>query len=162
LVTGAFSVGTLATVLDVRDAPRLVWAAGFVALGAAWVALARAGAAVPRSLAYGGGAAVALIGGQQPMSSSGTRIWSYVMTLAVAFACLVLYRSERQLVLLLAGVLGATIAVPEAVWDATNGAGGAAAILLVGGAVLLTASGVGLRVHRHRPAAVPPRLRPLA
>jgi MFS family permease len=146
--TGLFSLVATATVLDVYDAPPLVWAAGFVTLGAAWVVLAHSGLAIPPSLAYGGGAALALIGGQQPMGSPDTRIWTYVITLAVAFACLALYRTRRQLVLLLAGVLGVTIAVPEAVWDVTNGAGGAAVILLVGGAVLLAASGIGLRVHR--------------
>jgi hypothetical protein len=149
LATGAFSVMTTATILDTSDASPLVWAGGFLALGATWVALARTGVAAPRSLAYGGGAALALTGGQQPLGSADdTRIWAYVMTLAVAFGCLALYRVERHLVLLLAGVLGVTIALPEAVWDATNGAGGAAAILLVGGAVLLTASGIGLRSHR--------------
>lgn len=48
----------------------------------------------------------------------------------------------------MAGVLGVSVAVPEAVWDWTDGAGGAAGILLVGGAVLLVASGVGRRLHR--------------
>jgi hypothetical protein len=66
----------------------------------------------------------------------------------VAIACLALYRFERSLVLLAAGVIGVTIAVPEAVWDITNGAGGAAAILLIAGAVLLGASGAGLWLRR--------------
>ena len=152
--TGTFSLMATATVLDIYDATPLGWAAGFVTLGAAWVVLARCGVAVPPFLAYGGGATLALTGGQQPISSSHTRIWAYVITLAVAFACLALYRTERQLVLLLAGVLGVTVAVPEAVWDATNGAGGAAATLLVGGAVSLTASGIGMRVHRRSAAGV--------
>jgi hypothetical protein len=146
--TGTFSLMATATVLDVYDATPLVWAAGFVALGAVWVMLAHTGLAAPRLLAYGGGAALALIGGQQPLRSPDTRTWTYVITLAVAFACLALYRMERQLVLLLAGVVGVTVAVPEAVWDATNGAGGAAAVLLVGGAVLLAASAIGTRIHR--------------
>jgi hypothetical protein len=82
------------------------------------------------------------------MSSPANRTWTYVITLGVAVACLALYRTQRRLVLLLAGVVGVTVAVPEAVWDVTNGAGGAAVILLVGGAVLLAASGLGMRVHR--------------
>jgi hypothetical protein len=66
----------------------------------------------------------------------------------VAMACLVLYRSQRMVALMVAGVLGISIAAPEAVWDITNGAGGGAAILLVSGAVLLTACGAGLGLYR--------------
>jgi hypothetical protein len=150
--TGVFSLAATATVLGIHNASPMVWAAGFVALGAAWVVLARTGVAEPRLLAYGGGAALALIGGQQPLSSPDSRAWSYAITLAVASACLALYRTQRQLVLLLAGVLGMTVAVAEAIWDATNGAAGAPVILLLGGAVLLAASGTALRAHSRRPA----------
>ncbi len=64
------------------------------------------------------------------------------------------------MILLLAGVAGISIAVPEAVWDLTDGAGGAATVLLVTGAALLTASAAGIRVRRHRPpAGRPPTVR---
>ena len=62
------------------------------------------------------------------------------------------YRWLRSIVLLVAGVLGVTLAVPEAVLDWTNGALGASLILLVAGAVLVAASAVGLRLRRDKPA----------
>ena len=82
------------------------------------------------------------------MTSSDTTIWTYVITLAVAFACLALYRTERQLVLLLTGVLGVTVAVPEAVWDATKRRG------WLGGDTARGRGGVAGR-QRHRYACAP-------
>jgi len=43
-----------------------------------------------------------------------------------------------------------TLTVAEAVADWTNGAAGGAAAVLTAGVVLLLASGLALRAHRHR------------
>ncbi|PSK98491.1 putative membrane protein DUF2157 [Murinocardiopsis flavida] len=122
-----------------------------VALGALWCGIAGTGILVHRRLAYGIGAATALIGAQY-FSLEGAfdraYIAGYIVTFAVAVALLVLYRWDRQVVLLVGGVLGLTTAVPEAVWDLTDGAIGGAAVLLLAGLVLLLTSGIGLRMHR--------------
>jgi hypothetical protein len=160
LVAAGFSVYLAATVLDGLSGT--TWAVAsavtFVALGAGWVGLALSGLVVPRALGLACGAVIALVGGQLPVGSD-IAGWGYAVTLAVAVGCLVLYRRERRFVLLAAGVIGVTIAVPEAVWDVTDGAGGAAAVLLVAGATLLATSGVGLRARwRDRQAASTPGL----
>jgi hypothetical protein len=50
-------------------------------------------------------------------------------------------------VLVVAAVVGVTIAVPEAISDWTNGGLGAAYIVLVGGAVLVAGSVIALRLR---------------
>lgn len=66
----------------------------------------------------------------------------------IALACLALYGRRRTWVLIVSGVAGLTLAVPEAVWDWTDGAVGGAVILVLAGAVLLAASGLGVVLHR--------------
>ena len=75
------------------------------------------------------------------------------MTFVAAVAFFVLYRWRRDVVLLVAGVIGVAVAAPEAVWDWTDGAAGGALILLVAGAALVGASAAGLGMWRSRPAA---------
>jgi hypothetical protein len=159
LVTAALSFLTVATATSDMTTNPLVMAFALLALAAVWAALAVGGAVGPRALGLGVAAAVGLIGGQQPLGTPDLAPWAYVLTLAVAVACLVGYRWLQAPVLLVAGVIGVTVAVSEAVWDATNGAGGAAVILLVAGAVLLAASAAGLRLNRrgHADAAAPKR-----
>jgi hypothetical protein len=77
----------------------------------------------------------------------GAAPWAYGLTGAVALACFLLYRRQRQFVLLVAGVGAAAITVPEAVADVTNGALGGSLILLVAGVVLVAFSALGLRLR---------------
>ncbi|QYC41157.1 hypothetical protein Nocox_17740 [Nonomuraea coxensis DSM 45129] len=119
-----------------------------VGTGVAWTALVRAGVIGQRRLGLGLGAAVALIGAQHGLGTGGDLAWSYVATFAVAVACLVLYRWERAWVLLVAGIAGFTLAVPEAVWDWTDGAVGGSLALMIAGLVLVASSVLGLRLHR--------------
>ena len=130
-----------------------------LALGGLWCALAIARRVGPRPLVLAAGVGIMLLGTQGPLAATDTRVWAYGLTFAVAVACFALYRWVRDVVLLVGGVVGATIAIPEAVSDVTNGALGGSAILLVTGAVLVTVSAVGLRLRsiggggaRHRPA----------
>ncbi|HEX6076432.1 MAG TPA: hypothetical protein VFZ32_14355 [Micromonosporaceae bacterium] len=99
-------------------------------------------------LGLGLGIAVAMVGAQLPLGHHGAAPWAYLLTTALALGCLALYRFVRTPVLLVAGVVGVTLAVPEAIWDLTDGTVGAAAILLVAGTVLLAVSGLGFRLHR--------------
>jgi hypothetical protein len=63
-------------------------------------------------------------------------------------ACFLSHRWQRSIVLLVAGVVGVTIAVPQAVMDWTGGAVRGSVALLLAGAVLVVASAVGLRLRR--------------
>ena len=112
------------------------------------MALAAGGVLGQPQLGLGLGAAITLFGAQMPLWHDGAAPWAYLLTVVFAFACLAAYRFMRTPVLLVAGVAGVTVAVPEAIWDITNGTVGAAAILLVAGVVLLAASGTGFRLHR--------------
>lgn len=120
---------------------------GYILLGALMVASALAGWLVPRPLALGMGAATALFGGQWPFLWE-ERAWGYSVTAVIALACLALYTRERTWVLIVAGVAGLTLAIPEAVWDWTGGAVGGAVILVLAGVVLLASSGLGVLLHR--------------
>ncbi|MED7924947.1 hypothetical protein SMD20_11910 [Nonomuraea sp. LP-02] len=119
-----------------------------VGTGVAWTALVTAGVIGQRRLGLGLGAVVALFGAQHGLGTGDSLAWSYVATFAVAVACLVLYRWERAWVLLVAGVAGFTLAVPEAVWDWTDGAVGGSLALMIAGLVLVASSVLGLRLHR--------------
>ncbi|MFC3997726.1 hypothetical protein ACFOVU_17460 [Nocardiopsis sediminis] len=119
-----------------------------VALGVVWAVLAGVGVLDHRRLGLGLAAGVALAGAQFPLSWGGQPQWAYVLTLLLAAACLAYYRWERAGVLLVFGIVGVTVAVPEMVWDLTNGAIAVSAVLLLAGAVLLAASWIGVRMHR--------------
>ncbi|GAA3721903.1 MFS family permease [Spinactinospora alkalitolerans] len=151
-------IAVLAAVEKIPDEPEPAWALALIALGLVWGALAVAGLLAPRALGLGAGATIALLGAQQPFYGGGVDVaWGYTLTLAVAVGCLVLYQRERAWVLLVAGVAGVTLAVPEAVWDWTDGAIGGAAALLLAGAILILASGIGVRAHRRRSPEAPRR-----
>ncbi|MFC4563358.1 DUF2157 domain-containing protein [Nocardiopsis mangrovi] len=141
--------GFVSDVLSPTDSDTgVVLGLGLIALGVVWAVLAAAGVLDHRRLGLGLAAGVALAGAQFPLSWGGQPQWAYGLTLLLAAACLVCYRWERAGVLLVFGVVGVTIAVPEMVWDLTNGAIAVSAVLLLAGTVLLAASWVGIRLHR--------------
>lgn len=149
LASVAFSVvGTVSIVDHFGAATSVTLGAVVLVLGAVWALLAALGLAPPRHLGLGLGAATALVGAQLPLGVGDAAGWGYLLTLAVALACFALYRSQRAPVLLVAGVVGLAVVAPEAVWDLTGGAIGGALILLVAGAALIAASGIGMGVWR--------------
>lgn len=156
LMTAAMSVAAISGLIEevLRPSPLTVGLL-ILALGLAWIAISVVGLVRPRWLGLAIGAGMALLGAQQPLGDPNPW-WAYGLTAAVAIASFALYRWQRELVLLIAGVVGMTLAVPEAVSDLTNGALGGAAILLVAGAVLVAASAVGLRIRHTRPELSPP------
>ncbi|MBB6171197.1 hypothetical protein HNR23_001257 [Nocardiopsis mwathae] len=117
------------------------------ALGLVWGGLAVGGAFVERRLGLGLGAGMALLGAQLLVAWDAAPVAGYLLTLATAAILLGYYRWERAAVLLVFGVLGVTVGVTELVWDITDGAIGAAAILLTAGAVLLASCWAGIRLH---------------
>ncbi|MBE9373475.1 DUF2157 domain-containing protein [Saccharopolyspora sp. HNM0983] len=149
LVTWAFGIALAAAVLDQVGAGEhaLVVSAVFVLLGALWVVLGRVGAPAGRT-AVVLGVLLALVGAQWPASEGGA--WGYALTACVALACLAATFVRRDPVLLTGGVVGMTVAVPEAVWDWTGGALSAPLIVLIAGTVLLAVGGAGLQWHGRR------------
>ncbi|GAA3432839.1 hypothetical protein GCM10018954_024420 [Kutzneria kofuensis] len=118
--------------------------AGLLLLAAVWALLVACGVIRHRAVGAGVAAALALIGAQFPEHA----FVQYATTLVVALLCFGWYLADRMPILLIGGVIGVTIAVPEAVWDWTGGAINGAVLVLIAGAVLLLAGGIGLRVHR--------------
>lgn len=150
-VTAGMSVGAVVAIAgEVARATSLGLGLAILVLGAAWAAVTLAGWAKPKTLGLVIGFGFAIIGAQIPLSETDTEVWAYVLTLAVAAACLIIYRWERSLAVLAGGVVGVTLAVPEIISDVTDGALGGAAILLIAGVVLVGASAVGMQLHRRR------------
>jgi len=117
---------------------------GLLLIAVVWAVLV--GFEVVRHRATGAGvaAALALIGAQVPEHT----FIVYSTTFVVALVCFGCYLADRMPILLIGGVVGVTIAVPEAVWDWTHGTVNGPILVLIAGAVLLAAGGLGLRVHR--------------
>jgi hypothetical protein len=62
----------------------------------------------------------------------------------------------REWIVLAGGVIGATLVVPEFLYDVTDGSFGASGVMLAAGVTLLGASLAGLRIRRSvDPAAAP-------
>lgn len=117
---------------------------GLLLVAAGWAVLVAFDVIRHRAVAAGVAAALALIGAQFPEHA----FVQYTITLVVALVCFGCYLADRMPILLVGGVVGVTIAVPEAIWDWTAGAVNGAVLVLVAGAVLLLAGGLGLRIHR--------------
>ncbi len=135
---------TLDSVGDVEAVPTGLL---FLALGLAWLALAETG--FWREVMVGRlvGAAFALIGAQIPVGSD--QAWvGYLLTFLVALGGFGVYVARHAWPYLAIGVVGVTLAVPEAVYDWTEGALGTAWVLLVAGVTLLGASLLGLRLRQ--------------
>jgi hypothetical protein len=124
--------------------PRLAPMFAYVGLGVLWALISLVGLIRPRRIGLALAAAFAIGGAQLANILTDSSPWAYGLTMAAALLCFVLYWLERATVLLAFGVIGATIAVPEAVVDWTNNSLGGPAILLISGAVLIAASALGL------------------
>jgi len=158
-VPAALACAVLGPVALLNAAPRLedltlavpLTGLATLALGAVWMVLGLSGIVRQRGLALGAGAVMGLLAGQQCLSRSGWTVWAYALTAAVALGCLVLYRVERAGVLLVAGIVGISVVVPEIVLDLTGDLDAAAPLLLFLGVAFLAAGGVGVLRRRGEP-----------
>lgn len=66
----------------------------------------------------------------------------------MAGVCFAAYARVREWVVLAGGVIGATVVVPEFLYDVTGGSLGASGVMLVAGVTLLAGSLAGLRIRR--------------
>jgi len=124
--------------------PALAPMFAYVALGVLWGVVSAVGVIRPRHLGLAVAATFAIIGAHLANLAAQPHAWAYGLTMATALTCFALYWLERATVLLALGVIGATIAVPEAVVSWTHNSLGGPAILLIAGAVLVGASALGL------------------
>jgi hypothetical protein len=147
IAAGAFAV--CASVLNLFDADDILpYGLGMMGLGLLWTGLAawrvvrehRLGLAV--AVTYG------LAGAQMLLFGGGDNFLAYALTALVAAACFAAYVQIREWVVLAGGVIGATVVVPEFLYDVTDGSLGASGVLLVAGVTLLGGSLIGLRIRR--------------
>ncbi len=152
--TGLWSAGAVSvTLVDLADAEALGTGLALVAAGVVWIVLSFASLIAPRALGLLIGGALAIIGGQVPLFGSAPSVWGYGLTGATAAACFLFYRSTRATVMLFGAVVGVTIAVPELVYDVTDGGLSPAVIVLITGVVLVLASLLALRLRSTAPVS---------
>lgn len=119
----------------------------FLALGLVWVVLAERGVWRERLAGRIIGAGFAVVGAQIPVAAD--QAWvGYLLTILVAGAGLAMYLQRQAWPYLAVGVIGVTLAVPEALYDWTGGSLGTSGVLLVAGVTLLGASLAGLRLRK--------------
>jgi len=130
---------------------------GLLVLGTLWAGLVWRRLVAERRFGFAIAVTLGLIGAQTVLADDrpAANILAYALTAVVAGCCFTAYAKMREWVLLAGGVVGATLVVPEALYDVTDGSLGAAGVLLVAGVTLLAGSLIGLRIRRD-PGAVPP------
>lgn len=119
----------------------------FLAVGAVWLLLAERGVwreLVPARVI---GLLFVLVGAQLPVASESPWL-GYLLTVVVAGLGFAMYVGRHAWPYLAVGVVGVTLAVPEALMDWTEGSLGTAGVLLIAGLTLLGASLLGLRLRR--------------
>jgi hypothetical protein len=150
LVAAVGAYATLASLLQVVHRDEMaVLGAGVLALGAAWVWLAWRGLVAERRFALAIAVTFGLAGAQLVVAgdTANQNYLGYALTAIVAAACFAAYARTRDWVVLAGGVIGATLVVPEFLYDATGGSLGASGVMLVAGVTLLAGSMVGLRIR---------------
>jgi uncharacterized membrane protein len=136
------------TVLDgVGQGHALAIGLGYVVVGVLWMVLAERDVWREQVVGVTLGAASVLVGAQLPLASSHEWV-GYLLTLAAAAAGFAVYVARRSWPYLALAVVAATIGVPEALSDWTDGSLGAAGVLLVAGVTLLVAALLGLRLRK--------------
>lgn len=149
VVTGLFSAFLAGSLADLAGG---TWpGANGVALlvvGVAWAVAAVSGLVTHRALALAIGLTIGIVGAQAMFAVSDP--WGYGLTFGIAVVCFAGFLAGREQVLLAGGVVGLTLAVPEALWHLTEGALGGPVVVLIAGAVLLASAALGVGWERSR------------
>jgi hypothetical protein len=127
-------------------------------LGVLWAGLVWRRLVAERLFALAIAVTLGLIGAQTVLFEDrpADNVLAYVLTAVVAGGCFTAYAKVREWVLLAGGVAGATVVVPEILYDVTDGSLGASGVMLVAGVTLLAGSLAGLRIRRDPgPGGVP-------
>ena len=122
--------------------------ASTLVLGVLWLALAESGVWKEVASARVVGSAIALFGAQFAVLGSDHEWFGYLATALVAAAGFAAYVARTAWPYLAVGVIGVTLAVPEALLDWTDGTLGSAGVLLITGVTLLVSCLVGLRLRQ--------------
>lgn len=150
MAAAAFATyGSLLGLLDATDETE-AFGFGLLALGAVWVGLAWRRLVTERRFALAIAVTFALLGAQLIVIGDGEtqNYLGYALTALVAGICFAAYARIREWVVLAGGVVGATLVVPEFLYDVTDGSLGASGVMLVAGVTLLAGSLAGLRIRR--------------
>lgn len=139
---GTWAVGGMLEVW--AHAPTFVVGIAVLAMGGIWLGLSRIGLAVPTWAGYVCGIVVGIIGAE-----FADRNWllGASLVLLIGVVCFALYAIDRSPVLVLGGGFCVALAVIRAVWYWTDHSTGAAAVIVLIGAVLLGIA--GMRLVRH-------------
>jgi hypothetical protein len=129
-----------------------------LALGLGWVWLVWRRLLAERRFALAVAVTFGLVGAQLVVAggTGGQNYLGYALTAIVAGVCFAAYARIREWVVLAGGVIGATLVVPEFLYDVTGGSLGASGVMLVAGVTLLGGSLVGLRIRSTADADSPP------
>lgn len=145
---GAFLVVPWALDVVVGDIDSVAFGMLVLALGIGWLALAERTLWREVASARVIGCFLALLGAQIPVFDYDHPWVGYAATAVVAGAAFAAYVVRPSWPYLATGVIGVTLAVPEALLDWTQGSLGAAGGLLISGGTLLGASLLGLRLRK--------------
>jgi hypothetical protein len=159
LVAAVGAYATLACLLPVLDVDETaVLGGGVLALGLGWVWLVWRRLLAERRFALAVAVTFGLVGAQLVVAggTGGQNYLGYALTAIVAGVCFAAYARIREWVVLAGGVIGATLVVPEFLYDVTGGSLGASGVMLVAGVTLLGGSLVGLRIRSTADADSPP------
>ena len=146
VATVAMTLSLLIAVEDqILHPSQLTGALAIVGLGLAWAVVAILRWVPARQVALALGTAIALVAAQfvEPAVT-----WSYAVPLGIGLACFAAYPKVRSVVLLVAAVIGVTEGITRAVYELASGTLSQAVVLACGGAVLIAASLLGLRLSR--------------
>jgi len=143
----AAALAVYGALLDLLDVDELVaLGLGMLALGALWVVLVWRRLFAERRFALAIAVTFGLTGAQLVVIEGD--FVGYVLTALVAGISFTAYAKTREWVTLAGGVVGATLVVPEFLYDVTDGSLGASGVMLVAGVTLLAGSLAGLRIRR--------------
>jgi hypothetical protein len=146
----AFAVcGTLLDLLNAEEAEAL--GLGMLLLGALWAVLAWRRLVAERRFGLAVAVTFGLLGAQTvAFGGDEAELFGYALTALVAAICFVAYARGRDWIVLAGGVAGATLVVPEVLYDVTDGSLGASGVMLVAGVTLLAGGLAGMRIRPHR------------